>query len=427
MLKNKITNVKGRMVFDSRGMPTVEAEITVNNKYISTAIAPSGASKGKNEAIEKKDNKDKFLGNSIDQNLSIINNEIKETLIGIDIEDQVAIDNKLIKLDGTKNKSKLGANTTIAVSMATLRAAAISNNTPLWSYLNNSSNKKIPMPEIQIIGGGAHARGSLAIQDFMIIPNGASDFYTALHWTFKVYKKAGEKLFQKKKLYGVADEGGYWPFFDSISKTLEFLIEVIEELGFKPLKDISISLDIAANNFKIGNAYKISDNSNLISANELCNKLLKLVSNYPIISIEDPFSEDDVKYFVKFKKNAPHYLQIVGDDLVVTNNKFIKKAHKEDAINAILIKPNQVGTITEAFDALQLSKKLGLMTILSARSGETEDNFIADLCVGWNIKQIKVGSFSRSERLSKWNQCLRIGEKLNKKYDMHQNIKNWNF
>jgi enolase len=423
MLKNKITDIKGRMVFDSRGMPTVEADIFVNNQFCASAIAPSGASKGKKEALEKKDNKEIFLGNSVNENISLINNEIKNTLIGCTIEDQTKIDKKLIELDGTSNKSKLGSNTTIAVSMAVLRSASVSNKTSLWEYLNNSLEAKLPLPEIQIIGGGAHARGSIPFQDFMIVPNGASDFFTALHWVFKIYKLAGEKLLSEKKLYGVADEGGYWPNFSNITCVLDFLTKIIEEAGFKPFKEVSISLDIAANNFKKNNKYKISEKES-ISSSELCEILLKLINKYPIISIEDPFAEEDIKYFSKLKKKAPPHLQIVGDDLVVTNTELIKRAYAQNAINTVLIKPNQIGTISETLSALKLSNKLGLMSILSARSGESEDNFISDLSVGWNIKQLKVGSFSRSERLSKWNQCLRIGEKFNNKYAMH-NI--WNF
>ena len=426
MSNNKITNIKGRMVFDSRGNPAVEAEIEINKIYYSKAISPSGASKGKNEALEKRDNdNNKFCGMSVEKNISIINKEIKENLLGLYIEDQAIIDKKLIELDGTVNKSNIGGNTTIAVSMATLRGAAISNKIPLWQYLNKSLDKKLPMPEIQIIGGGSHAKGSIPIQDFMIIPNGAPDFYTALDWVFKIYKLAGNKLLKNNNLYGVADEGGYWPNFDNIQSVLDFLLNTIKEAGFSPFKEVSISLDIAANNFKLNDGYKISNKKQIIfSADELYEFLMKIIKNYPIISIEDPFAEEDLEYFNKLKNNAPSYLQIVGDDLVVTNTKLIQKAYEKNAINSVLIKPNQIGTITESLHALKLSNKLNLMSILSARSGETEDNFISDLSVGWNIKQLKVGSFSRSERLSKWNQCLRIGEKFKDKYAMH---KIWNF
>ena len=426
MSKNIITNVKGRMVFDSRGNPTVEAEVQINNNYYAKAISPSGASKGKKEALEKRDNdNNKFYGMSIDQNISIINKEIKETLIGLDIEDQIKIDRNLIELDGTLDKSNIGGNTIIAVSMATLIGAAVSNKIPLWEYLNKSSDKKLPMPEIQIIGGGSHAKGSIPIQDFMIIPNGAPDFYTALDWVFKIYKLAGDKLLKINNLYGVADEGGYWPNFDDIPSVLDFLLDTIKEAGFLPFKEVSISLDIAANSFNFNNEYKISNKKDIIfGPDELYDFLIKIIKNYPIISIEDPFAEQDLEYFDKLNNNTPSYLQIVGDDLVVTNTKLIQEAHEKNAINTVLIKPNQIGTISETYNALKLSNELNLMSILSARSGETEDSFLSDLSVGWNIKQLKVGSFSRSERLSKWNQCLRIGENFRDKYAMH---KIWKF
>ena len=303
--------------------------------------------------------------------------------------------------------------------MAVLRTAAIANKISLWSYLNLNSEKKIPLPEVQIIGGGAHAKGSIPIQDFMIIPNGAPNFYIALEWIFKVYRKAGEKLLKEKKLFGVADEGGYWPFFKYIEEVLNFLTETIEQSGLKPLKEVSISLDIAANNFKDLDGYRLYNNKKCLDKNMFKKKLLKWINLYPIISIEDPFAEEDINLFADFKSEAPSYLQIVGDDLVVTNPELIKLAHKKKAINTVLIKPNQVGTISETFNALKQSENLNLHTILSARSGETEDNFISDLSVGWNMRQLKVGSFSRSERLSKWNQCLRIGEKLNNNFAMH--------
>lgn len=424
MIKKIITEVKGRMVFDSRGYPTVEAEIIVMNKYSGIAIAPSGASKGINEALEKRDENNQYLGQSVFNNISYINTIIKDVLVGQNVEDQEEIDKKLLKLDGTSNKTFLGANTTVAVSMAALKSAATSNKTQLWNYLNPKS-KKLPLPEVQIIGGGAHAIGTIPIQDFMIIPNGANNYLEALEWIFKIYREAGKRLMKEKKLYGVADEGGYWPSFSNIDNILFFLTKIIEDLGYKPFKEVSISLDIAANNFKNKNGYKLFKNKKRLTKIELKKQLLKWIKKYPIISIEDPFAEEDIEFFKKFKKEAPSYLQIVGDDLVVTNPKKIILATKNKAINTILIKPNQIGTITESLEALQTAKKNKLMSILSARSGETEDNFLSDLCVGWGIKQLKVGSFSRSERLSKWNQCIRIGEQIKNNYSMHKNIDLW--
>ena len=424
MSKNKITDIKGRMVFDSRGKPTIEAEVIVNNKISGIAIAPSGASKGYNEAIEKKDKKKHFYGEGVTENIKLINSIIRKALLGQEIENQKKIDNILINLDGTENKSFLGGNTTIAVSMAVLRCASKSNKKPLWSYLN-PKNKKLPIPEIQIIGGGKHAKGSIPIQDFMVIPNGAPDFYTALEWVYRIYKIAGDKLLKDGKLLGVADEGGYWPNFKDIEETLTFLSKCIEEAGLEFFKEVSISLDIAANNLKKEKGYMLFKNNKPYSKKQFKKKLLQIINNYPIISIEDPFDELDLDQYKEFKSEAPSYLQIVGDDLVVTNTKLIKMANNNNAINTVLIKPNQIGTISETIKAINLSKKLKLFTIISARSGETEDSIISDLSVGWDIKQLKVGSMSRSERLSKWNQCLRIGEKLENNYAMHQPPSIW--
>ena len=426
VLNKKIANVRGRMLFDSRGMPTIEAEIELNDGIVASYIAPSGASVGKYEAFEKRDGKDFFLGKSVLENVKIINNLIKKTLINLNIEDQQKIDDLLIDIDNTENKSNLGGNTTIAVSMAALKAAALSNKKPLWAYLSDSTHNKLPLPEVQILAGGLHARGSISIQDFLIIPNGSNDFLEALEWVYKVYRKASDELVQSGNYFGVGDEGGYWPNFESIEAALEFLTFVIEKAGFKPLSQISISLDIAANSFKKSNEYFLEKNKPTLSANLLLEKILNWIKLYPIISIEDPFAEEDIYYFSQLMSKKPDYCQIVGDDLVVTNEKLIKNAYEKKAINAALIKPNQVGTVSETLKAISITKSLGIANIISARSGDTEDSTISDLAVGWDIKQLKVGSFSRSERMAKWNQCLRIGEKLSKKNEMNNNGQlNW--
>ncbi len=422
----KIEKVNGRMVFDSRGIPTVEAEIILNDGSIGRAIAPSGASVGKNEAVEKRDNKKKFLGLGVDKNLSDIKIKINNALVGQNPLYQTKIDNILIDLDGTKNKSILGANTTIAVSMAILKAASQFKKVPLWKYINEGSKDLfLPMPQVQIFGGGAHAANQSPIQDFLIIPNGANNFYEALEWVFIIFRKTYQELKNNSLLRGVADEGGFWPCFDSTEETLKFLSNIIEKCGFRILTDISIALDVAANNFKEKSTYNLFNNKK-ISAKELLDILTNWIQEYPIISIEDPFAEEDIYYFKELKERCPEYVQIIGDDLVVTNEALILKAYNKNSINSVLIKPNQVGTITETFNAFDLTKKLGLINIISARSGETEDTTIADLSVGWQANQIKVGSFSRSERLTKWNECLRIGEKLNNSFQMQKNLKlNW--
>ena len=422
----KIEKVNGRMVFDSRGIPTVEAEIILNDGSIGRAIAPSGASVGKNEAVEKRDNKKKFLGLGVDKNLSDIKIKINNALVGQNPLYQKKIDNILIDLDGTKNKSILGANTTIAVSMAILKAASQFKKVPLWKYINEGrKNLFLPIPQVQIFGGGAHAANQSPIQDFLIIPNGANNFYEALEWVFIIFRKTYQELKNNNILRGVADEGGFWPCFDSTEETLKFLSNIIEKCGFRILTDISIALDVAANNFKEKSTYNLFNNKK-ISAKELLDVLTNWIKEYPIISIEDPFAEEDIYYFKELKERCPEYIQIIGDDLVVTNEALILKAYNKNSINSVLIKPNQVGTITETFNAFDLTKKLGLINIISARSGETEDTTIADLSVGWQANQIKVGSFSRSERLTKWNECLRIGEELNNSFQMQKNIKlNW--
>ncbi len=425
MVQNNISKITSRMVFDSRGVPTVEAEVALDNKITTRAIAPSGASLGKNEAIEKRDNENRFLGQSVFKNIESINNVISNALVGINPSDQKRIDTLLIEIDGSDNKSILGANTTTAVSMAVLKAAAKSNKLDLWKYLSDLNECFLPLPEIQIVGGGTHAKGSISIQDFLIIPNGTTNFLEGLEWVHKVYFKAGELLLKNNKLRGVADEGGYWPNFETNEEVLKFISECIVKSGFKEKKHISIALDIAANNFYTGkNCYQLGDDK--ITGNQLLDILLEWVKNYPIISLEDPFAEEHTNLFSELKSKTPSYMQIVGDDLVTTNTQLIRKAHKANAINTVLLKPNQIGTISETKEALECSKKLNLMSIMSARSGETEDTTITDLSVGWGIEQLKVGSFSRSERMCKWNQCLRIGEKINNNYQMSSNnYLNW--
>ena len=379
----KIKKINGRMVFDSRGIPTIEAEVILDNEIIGRAIAPSGASVGKNEALEKRDNSEKLLGFSIDKNINDIETKINFALKGEKVFNQTKIDNILINLDGTDNKSVLGANTIIAVSMAALKAAAKFKKVDLWSYLNDKNNNLIlPIPQVQIFGGGAHAANKISVQDFLIIPNGAKNFYEAMEWIFKIYRKTYDKLKAKNLLMGVADEGGFWPCFNETEDILKFLGQIIKECGFKMLADVSIALDIAANNFKTKSGYKLYKNKT-INADELLYVLNEWVTKYPIISIEDPFSEEDIDYYKKLKAQSPKYLQIIGDDLVVTNKRLISKAAYKKSINSVLIKPNQIGTISETLDALQITRDLGLVEIISARSGETEDVTIADLSVGW--------------------------------------------
>ncbi len=409
------------MVFDSRGIPTVEAEVYLNDGSMGRAIAPSGASKGKNEVLEKRDKRKRFFGLSIDKNIVDIKTKINKALVGNSVLDQKKLDNILLQLDGTVNKSVLGGNTTIAVSMATIKAAAKFKKKKLWQYVNSSKkNLLLPLPQIQIFGGGAHANNQISIQDFLIIPNGARNFIQAMEWAFIIFRNTYEELNKKKILKGYADEGGFWPNFNDNEDILIFLSKIIKKSGFKLLKEVSIALDIAANNFYTNFSYNLNKKK-IITADELLETYLSWFKKYPIISIEDPFSEKDILYYKKLGIKSPQYLQIIGDDLVVTNKNLIAKAANKRSINSVLIKPNQIGTISETLESLNYSRSLGLVDIISARSGETEDVTISDLSVGWQTNQIKVGSFSRSERLAKWNQCLRIGEQIKNEFLMQEN------
>ncbi len=421
ILSKLISDVIGRMVYDSRGRPTVEVEIIIDNKLRARAIAPSGASKGGKEAFELRDMEKTHDGFGVNKAVSNVNGLIKKNLIGLDVRNQKLIDKTLIQIDGTKNKSSLGANSIIATSMAVLKTAAVAENKELWEYLNidsDDSNLYLPMPEIQIFGGGAHARNSIDIQDIMIVPNNAKNFNVALEWVANVYNTTRTLLEEKNLLSGVADEGGFWPNFKSNEEAIQFVVKSIEKAGYRPKEDISISLDIAANNFYKNKKYYLRKSNNVINSDELIEIILKWVKKFPICSIEDPFAEEDISSFYKLKKSAPSYLQIVGDDLIATNKENIIYASKKDSVNSILIKPNQIGTITETFEALGIANKNKLTPIMSARSGESEDTTIVDLCIGLKIPQLKVGSIVRSERLAKWNKCLRIGEKLSNKFLM---------
>ena len=415
------------MVFDSRGIPTIEAEVYLNDGSVGRAIAPSGASKGKNEVLEKRDKRKRFFGLSIDKNIVDIKTKINKALVGNSVLDQKKLDNILLQLDGTVNKSVLGGNTTIAVSMATIKAAAKFKKKKLWQYVSSSKkNLLLPLPQIQIFGGGAHANNQISIQDFLIIPNGARNFIQAMEWGFIIFRNTYEELNKKQILKGYADEGGFWPNFNDNEDILLFLSRIIEKSGFKLLQEVSIALDVAANNFYSNFSYNLNKKE-ILNSDELLETYLSWFKKYPIISIEDPFSENDMLYYKKLGIKSPEYLQIIGDDLVVTNKNLIAEAVNKRSINSVLIKPNQIGTISETLESLNFSRSSGLVDIISARSGETEDVTISDLSVGWQTNQIKVGSFSRSERLAKWNQCLRIGEQIKNDFLMQENcILNWN-
>jgi enolase len=407
-----IQSIHGRRVWDSRGRPTVEAEVTLKDGAKGRAIAPAGASKGTREALELRDGGEPFGGLDVLQAVGHINGEIAKALIGTDAENQFALDQTLIALDGTENKTRLGANATLAVSMAAAHAMAQASGLALYRYLGQGKVGRLPMPQIQIFGGGAHAGRRVDVQDFMVVCPGASSFAQALEWTAEVYRHAGLLMAQRGSLFGVADEGGWWPDFSSNEQALEMLVLSIERAGFIPGEQVAIALDIAASEFGKLGQYRLGLESRALDSDGLIEMLLGWIAKYPIVSIEDPLAEDDPQGFARFTKAIGDRLQIVGDDFLVSSSKLIREAANIGAANTVLLKPNQRGTLSETLEAWKVAQELGYAAIVSARSGETEDTTIVDLAIGWNVGQLKVGSFARSERMAKWNHALRIEEEL---------------
>ena len=407
----KITNVKGRQVFDSRGNPTVEAEVFLDNNISATAISPSGASTGAFEAHELRDkDKNNFLGKSVYQAVENINKKIRLSLTGLDPSDQSKIDKILIDLDGSESKKNLGANATLAVSLANSKSAALSIKKPLYRNLGKSFS--LPKPLMNIINGGAHADNDLKIQEFMIRPDSAKNFIDAVEKCFLVIQNLKSLLKSKKLLTNVGDEGGFAPSINTNEEALELILNAIEKSKLIPGKDIAICLDVAANELinKEGK-YSIQSGS-FISVDDVINYYKKLISNYPIKSIEDPFAEDDWDSWKKITSEIDKNIQIVGDDLFVTNPKRLKKGIDDKSANSILVKPNQIGTLSETLEVVEIAKKANFKTIISHRSGDTEDTFIADLAVATESSQIKTGSLARSERVAKYNRLIRIEEEL---------------
>jgi enolase len=407
-----ISDVRGRRVWDSRGRPTVEAEVILEDGRRGRAIAPAGVSTGSGEAVDRRDGGDRFGGYDVTKAVAAVNNEIRAALAAFDVLDQETIDHHLIALDGTPNKSRLGGNAMIAVSLAAAHAAAAARGMPLYAHLGEPGTHRLPLPEIQLFGGGAHAGRRVDIQDFMVIAVGARSFAEALDMTAEVYRAAGRLLAEKGKLMGVADEGGYWPAFAGNEEGLALAVAAIEKAGYTPGADVAISLDIAASDFGKGGRYRLARDGRDLDRDGMIEMLLGWLAKYPIVSIEDPLAEDDEAGLVAFTKAAGPRLQIVGDDYIVTNAERVRRAQAVGACNTALIKPNQAGTLTETKAALDAARAGGWGAIVSARSGETEDVSIVHLAVGWGVKQLKVGSFSRSERMAKWNEGLRIAEAI---------------
>lgn len=405
----KITNVIGREVLDSRGNPTVEVDVILENGIKGRAIVPSGASTGVREALELRDNdNNRYNGKGVLKAVNNVNNELKGLVIGMDVLDQKAIDYKMIEADGTENKSRFGANAILGVSMAVLKAAALSVNKPLYKYVGDG--KELPRPMMNILNGGAHADNNLDFQEFMIIPN-RDTIKERVRVGAEVFHALKKVLNEKGYFTGVGDEGGFAPNLSSNKEGFDLIIEAINKAGYAPGKDVSIAIDVAASEFYRDGKYHI-DNKDL-TTDELINFYEELINTYPIISIEDPVDENDWEGFSKITAKLGDKLQLVGDDLFVTNKKCLQMGIDKKAGNAILLKLNQIGTVTETIETINLAKENGYKTVISHRSGETEDTTIADLAVGLSLGQIKTGSMSRTDRICKYNQLMRIEEEIN--------------
>ena len=415
---SKILKVKARQVFDSRGNPTIEAEVFIKNNSAS-AICPSGASTGTYEAFEKRDlNNKKYLGKSVLNAINLINSKISKKIKGLIIHDQERIDALMINLDGTKQKTKLGANTILAVSMAVKKLSAKAKKLPLYKTFLVKNNFQLPYPLMNIINGGAHANNGLRIQEFMIRPDRAKSFSEAMRINFVIIKNLSTIIKKKGLSTSVGDEGGFAPMIDNNNQALDLIVLAIKKSGFVNGKDVSICLDVAANELFKKNKYSIHS-KNYVSVDKSINEYKKMIKKYKIRSIEDPFAENDWISWSKLLKSIKN-VQIVGDDLYVTNLERLKKGFLNLSSNAILIKLNQIGTVSETLDVIKFAQIVGFKTIISHRSGDSEDTFIADLAVGTNSNQIKSGSLARSERIAKYNQLIRIEEDLGKKARMNK-------
>ncbi|MAZ46789.1 MAG: phosphopyruvate hydratase [Rickettsiales bacterium] len=406
-----ITNIFGREIIDSRGVPTVEVEITLNNSLVELASVPSGASTGSFEAHELRDNdKKRFFSKGVLNSVNFINTEIRETIKGIDVREQKTIDTILIELDGTNNKSRLGANSMLAVSLAAARAAAKFHNVPLFSYIGGINNS-LPTPMMNIVNGGCHANNNLDFQEFMIIPCGFETFREALRAGCEIFNSLKKLLTKNNYSVSVGDEGGFAPDFNSNKECLDYIINAIEISGYKPGDDVFIALDVASSEFFEKKKYILKGESKSLITSQLIEYYQELISKYPIISIEDALHEDDWNGWAELSKKIGNKCQLVGDDLFVTSVERLKKGINNSCANSILIKLNQIGTLSETIDTVTLAKKNNFSTIISHRSGETEDTFISDLSVGIDAGQIKTGSLSRSERVAKYNQLIRIEDR----------------
>ena len=412
-MKTNIKNIKAREILDSRGNPTVEVDVFLENGVFGRAAVPSGASTGEYEAAELRDNdKSRYSGKGVLNAVNNVNDEINKTLIGTDVNDQIKIDNTLINLDGTQNKSRLGANAILGVSLASARAASTVNNIPLYQHLGTTNDFIMPVPMMNILNGGSHANNTVDIQEFMIFPFGASTFSEALRIGTEIFHKLKSELHKKGLNTAVGDEGGFAPNLNSNEEAIEIILKSVEKAGYKPGEEVFLALDVAASELYKDGEYNLMSENKALSSAEMTSYLESLVEKYPIISIEYGLDENDWDGWKKLTKSLGQNVQIVGDDLTVTNIPRLQKAIDNKSMNSILIKLNQIGTLSETIQAVELARKVNYGAVISHRSGETEDTFIADLSVAMGMGQIKTGSISRSDRVAKYNQLLRIEEHL---------------
>ena len=412
-LTMKITEVHAREILDSRGNPTIEVEVCLEDGSVGRAAVPSGASTGAHEAVElRDDDKNRYLGKGVTKAVDNVNDVIAEALIGLEATRQVEIDEMLIRLDGTPNKGKLGANAILGVSMAVAKAAAASVGLPLYLYLGGVYAQELPVPMMNILNGGQHADNNVDIQEFMIMPVGAASFSEALRMNAEIYHGLKALLNAKGLGTGLGDEGGFAPNLKSNEEAIEVILEAVKKAGYKPGEDIMIALDVAASEFYKDGKYQMEGEGLVKTSNQMVDYLAALCEKYPIVSIEDGLAEDDWKGWKALTKKLGTKVQLVGDDLFVTNEERLLEGIKNDTANAILIKVNQIGTLTETFNAIETAKRAGYTCIISHRSGETEDTTLADIAVAVNAGQIKTGAPARTDRVAKYNQLLRIEEDL---------------
>ncbi len=407
-----IVRTIARRVWDSRGRPTLEVEVALDDGAVGRGIAPAGASRGAREAIDARDGGTRLGGFDVRGAVDTVTTLVAPRLAAFELVTPLAADRVLLELDDSPTKSAIGGNVSVAASIACAQAFAASAREPLWRVLANNAPVSVPLPEIQIFGGGAHAGRRIDIQDLMVIARSAQSVEQALEMTAEVYLAAGRLMAERGALSGVADEGGYWPAFATNEEAIETLLRAIEAAGYLPGEEVAISLDIAASEFRTEQGYRLALESRSIDSDAMCALLGDWLDRYPICSIEDPLAEDDIEGMRRFTRAFGKRVQIVGDDFLVTNAAFVEAAALQGACNAVLVKPNQAGTLSEALDALATARRMQWGTIVSARSGESEDTTICDLAIGWNARQLKVGSITRGERTAKWNALVRAEQAL---------------